>query len=182
MSIYPPDKIWWKPIDREEKIWLILSVIWLMFTFFLMPVLHVYGKQNPPELSYSVTAARYEDLANKFIQKYQVKDEQGNPVALNGVPVVHPEPGGDAYIIARAWSWEPVLELEKGKTYRIHLSSLDFQHGFSLYPLNMNIVAIPGQDYIMRIKPTSSGEFSILCNEYCGIGHHTMGGKLIVKE
>ncbi|MBI5560049.1 MAG: cytochrome C oxidase subunit II [Deltaproteobacteria bacterium] len=181
MSIYPPDKVWWKPIDREEKIWLVIALIWLSFTFFLMPVLHVYGRQNPPALSYRVTPERFEALSNEFIEKYRVLGSDGQPVAINGVPVVHPQPGGDAYIVARAWSWQPILELEKGKPYRIHLSSLDFQHGFSIYPLNMNFMAIPGEDYILRITPTSSGEFSILCNEYCGIGHHTMVGKLIVR-
>ncbi len=42
-------------------------------------------------------------------------------------------------------------------------------------------MAIPGQDYVLTMTPTTSGEFSILCNEYCGIGHHTMVGKLIVR-
>ncbi len=110
------------------------------------------------------------------------KDEKGEAVTINGVPVVHPPAGGDAYIVARMWSWQPVLELEKGKTYRVHLSSLDLQHGFSLYPLNINFMVIPGQDYVITMTPTSSGEFSILCNEYCGMGHHTMVGKLIVKD
>ena len=32
-------------------------------------------------------------------------------------PVVAPPPGSDVYIIARLWSWWPILELEAGKTY-----------------------------------------------------------------
>ena len=30
--------------------------------------------------------------------------------------------------------------------------------------------------------PTNPGKYSILCNEYCGIGHHTMTGKIYVTE
>ena len=29
MSISVPEKVWWKPIDKEEKIWLTLVIIWL---------------------------------------------------------------------------------------------------------------------------------------------------------
>lgn len=181
MSIYAPDRVWWKPIDKEEKIWLVLAIIWTTLTFALMPIWHLVGKQNPSSESYKVSAERYGALANDFMRKYQVKDANGNPVSINGAPVVHPPAGGDAYLVAKAWAWEPILELEKDETYRLHLSSLDFQHGFSIYPLNINFMVIPGQDYVLTIKPTSSGEFSIICNEYCGLGHHTMVGKLIVR-
>lgn len=182
MSIYAPERVWWKPIDREEKIWFVLAVIWMLVSFFFMPLWHIIGKQNPSSESYKVTTDQYAELAGKFRDKYVVKDEKGEEVTINGVPVVHPPPGGDAYLVARMWSWQPVLELEKGKTYRVHLSSLDLQHGFSLYPLNINFMVIPGQDYVITMTPTSSGDFSILCNEYCGLGHHSMVGKLIVKD
>jgi len=32
------------------------------------------------------------------------------------------------------------------------------------------------------ISPTEAGEFSIICNEFCGIGHHTMVGRVIVDD
>lgn len=32
------------------------------------------------------------------------------------------------------------------------------------------------------MTPDTSGEFTIVCNEYCGIGHHSMLGKIYVKE
>lgn len=182
MSITAPERVWWRPIDREEKIWFILALIWMLVSFFFMPLWHVIGKQNPSSESYKVTTEQFSQLASDFIEKYQVRDENGEPVDINGVPVVHPPAGEDVYMAARMWSWSPVLELEKGKTYRIHLSSLDLQHGFSIYPLNINFMALPGQDYVITMTPTTSGEFSILCNEYCGLGHHMMVGKLIVKD
>ncbi|MEK6531394.1 MAG: cytochrome C oxidase subunit II [Deltaproteobacteria bacterium] len=181
MSLTAPERVWWKPIDREEKIWLILALVWMIFTFSMMPLWHVMGKQNPSSESYKVTPERFSALADEFISKYQVRDENNAPVSINGFAVVHPPAGSDIFLVAKAWNFDPILELEKNKTYRLHLSSLDFQHGFSIYPMNINFMAIPGQDYVLTIKPTTSGEFSILCNEYCGLGHHTMVGKLIVK-
>jgi len=38
-----------------------------------------------------------------------------------------------------------------------------------------------GLDHVLTIKPTRKGEFPIICNEFCGIGHHLMTGKIIVE-
>ena len=100
---------------------------------------------------------------------------------LNGVPVVQPAPGTDIYLLAQMWNWFPVLKLQKGQTYRLHMSSRDLQHGFSLQPVNMNFQVVPGYDHVLTLTPTSSGEFTIVCNEFCGIGHSTMIGKLLVE-
>jgi cytochrome c oxidase subunit 2 len=75
-----------------------------------------------------------------------------------------------------------MLELEKGQTYRLHLSSIDLQHGFSLQPLNINVQVHPGYDMVVTLTPTTSGEFGIVCNEYCGLGHHTMTGRIYVVD
>ena len=95
-----------------------------------------------------------------------------------GVPVVKPPPGDDVYLLARLWQWWPIVELEKDVSYRIHLSSLDWMHGFSMQPTNINISVYPGIEHIVSLTPTQSGQFGIICNEFCGIGHHTMVGRV----
>jgi cytochrome c oxidase subunit 2 len=99
-----------------------------------------------------------------------------------GIPVVHPPPGSDVYLIARLWEWWPILELEKDQSYRLHLSSMDWQHGFSLQPTNINVQVHPNYDLVITITPNEAGTFSIVCNEYCGIGHHQMLGRIYVVE
>jgi cytochrome c oxidase subunit 2 len=64
--------------------------------------------------------------------------------------VVKVPAGGDGYLIARLWAWYPILELEKGQTYKIHLSSMDYNHGFSLQPVNINIQVIPAMSMSSR--------------------------------
>jgi Heme/copper-type cytochrome/quinol oxidases, subunit 2 len=32
------------------------------------------------------------------------------------------------------------------------------------------------------VTPNASGDFRILCNEFCGIGHHMMVGRVIVDD
>ena len=89
---------------------------------------------------------------------------------------------GDVYMLGRLWEWWPVLELEKGQSYRLHLSSVDWQHGFSLQPININVQVHPGYEHVLTVTPNSSGEYTIVCNEYCGLGHHTMLGKIFVTD
>ena len=55
-------------------------------------------------------------------------------------------------------------------------------HGFSLYPINVNFQVVPGYDYGLRVTPNASGDFRIICNEFCGIGHHVMVGRVIVDD
>ena len=73
-------------------------------------------------------------------------------------------------------------QVEKDQSYRLHISSLDWQHGFSLQPVNINLQIHPGYDMVVTVTPDQAGDYGIVCNEYCGIGHHTMLGKMIVVE
>ena len=76
----------------------------------------------------------------------------------------------------------PVLKLEKGAEYTLHISAFDVNHGFSLLPMNVNLQVVPGYDYGIKVTPTMAGDFRIVCNEFCGIGHHMMVGKVIVTD
>jgi cytochrome c oxidase subunit 2 len=40
----------------------------------------------------------------------------------------------------------------------------------------------PGYEHVFTLTPTETGEFGIVCNEFCGIGHHQMTGKIIVRD
>lgn len=161
-------------MGRMEKTWLTVAFVWCVFLTLMMPLWYFFGKQNVPTETYRVTREQYAAQVNTFVDQYKVGEE-------NGVPVVAPPPGSDVYIRASTWQWYPILQLEKGETYRLHISSMDLQHGFSLQPVNINLQIIPGYDYVATIVPTSSGEFTIVCNEFCNLGHHTMVGKVIVK-
>ncbi|HSU43069.1 MAG TPA: cytochrome C oxidase subunit II [Casimicrobiaceae bacterium] len=178
-AIEPPvDRIWWKqPLDRVEGTWIVIAFIWCIIMFVMMPYWHVYGKQNLSNESYRTTAEAYQKKAQEFADKATVRTETDLKI-----PVVHPAPGGDVYLIARLWQWWPMLELEEGKTYHIHLASMDFVHGFSLQPENINIQVHPGYEHVVTVTPTKAGTYSIICNEYCGINHHTMASKLYVVK
>lgn len=174
-GIESPRGVWWKPAERPEKVWVGIAFAWCIVLFAMMPLWHLRGSQNPSGIRHKVEPKAFEERANEFIETYRVGED-------GGYPVVEPPPGSDIYLIARMWSWTPVLRLKKDAEYTLHLSALDVNHGFSLYPINVNFQVVPGYDYGLRIKPTEAGDFRIICNEFCGVGHHLMLGRVIVED
>jgi cytochrome c oxidase subunit 2 len=178
-SLSPPaKKLWWnEPIHKSELTWISLVFVWGLIMTFMMPYWHVVGKQNLGTETYKTKPADFQASAQAFVDKYTVRNE-----GPRNYPVVAPPAGGDVYMIARLWDWWPIIELKKGETYRFHLSSLDWQHGFSLQPANINIQVVPNYEHVFTLTPNASGEYSVICNEYCGIGHHLMIGKILVVD
>jgi cytochrome c oxidase subunit II len=174
MSIHPPPKDWFRAPSGHERIWIGLALAWCLVLFAMMPYWHYKGKQNSTGEAYKVDPVAFAERVNSFVDAYTVGYEQG-------FPVVEPPPGGDAYLLARMWQFYPILKFRKGQTYRLHMSATDLQHGFSLQPLNMNFQILPGYDHVLTITPTTTGKFEIICNEFCGIGHHMMTGMIIVE-
>jgi len=174
-AIEPPKGVWWKPAHRAEKLWVVIAFAWCLVLFAMMPIWHIKGAQNPSGIRHKVDPAAFEARTMEFIQTYQVGEDRG-------FPIVEPPPGSDVYLIARMWNWTPILRLQRGAEYTLHLSSLDVNHGFSLYPINVNFQIVPGYDYGLRIRPNEAGEFRIICNEFCGVGHHLMLGRVIVVD
>lgn len=176
MAILPPSEGWFhQKVAKDEKIWMILAFLMSLFLFFWMIIWHVYAKQNPSFVTYKTTPEEFYALTEAFVNKYKVGEE-------NGIPVVKPPPGSDVFLLAQQFRWYPALILKKGEEYRLHISSLDVLHGISIQPVNMNFMVYPKYDYVLTFKPTSAGEYAIVCNEFCGIGHHMMIGKIVVEE
>jgi cytochrome c oxidase subunit II len=177
MAIHPPEsRVWWnEPIARGELVWIAVAFVWGLIMFFMMIYWHLEGRQNLSPEVYRVDPDKFLERATEFVTANQIGEE-----GTTGIEVARPAPGGDAYMVARQFQWWPVLQLEEGKTYRLHLSSTDVQHGFSLQPNNINIQVHPGLEHIVTITPTQAGEFTVVCNEFCGLGHHTMTGRIHV--
>ena len=176
MAIHPPEnRVWWtEKVEKGELFWIGFAFLWGLTMFFMMVYWHINGRQNLAPQAYRIDPAVFEQRTEAFANKFKVGEE-----GKLGAPVVKPPPG-DIYMFARLWEWWPILELEKGKQYTLHLSSLDWQHGWSLQPKNINIQVHPGLEHVMKVTPTDSGEFGIVCNEFCGQGHHTMLGRIRV--
>jgi len=177
-AILPPaERLWWKhPLDRVEGTWIAIALIWCLTMFAMMVGWHIYGSQNLSTETYKTTPELFSKKAQVMVDKYTVRTE-----TAENIPVVAPPAGSDVYLTARLWNFWPILELEKDKTYRLHLTSMDYNHGFSLQPVNINIQIVPGYEHVVKITPNKSGTYSVVCNEFCGINHHTMVSRIYVK-
>ncbi len=179
MAISPPEnRLWWKePLHKVEIVWLSIAFLWGLVMFFTMIYWHSVGEQNLSNEAYRISPEAFGKKTEAMAKKYKVGEHEAT-----GFPIVQPPAGADVYMLGRTYEWWPILKLEKGKSYRLHLSAMDVQHGFSLQPVNINLQVHPGYDMVLTIKPTKSGTYSVICNEFCGLGHHTMIGRIIVVD
>jgi len=174
-GVSSPQGVWWKPAHKAERVWFTIAFVWCLVLFAMMPLWHLRGGQNPSGIRARVEPSDYLARVQQFLADYGTGESDA------GVPVVAPPPGSDVYLLAAQFQWAPVLRLQQGAEYTLHLSSLDVNHGFNLYPFNVNFQVVPGYDYGLRVTPTEAGDYRILCNEFCGIGHHLMVGRVIVE-
>lgn len=175
MSFRKPPDNWFRAPMGAERVWIGISLLWCLVMFAMMPYWHFKGKQNSTGVSYKVEPADFANRVSKFVAAHKVGEDRG-------IPIVQPPPNSDVYLQAQMWTYYPILKLKKGQEYRIHVSSLDLQHGLSMLPMNMNFQILPGYDHVLTMTPTTSGTCHLICNEFCGIGHHLMTGKIIVEE
>ncbi len=64
-------------------------------------------------------------------------------------------------------------------TFRI--TSADVMHGFQIVGTNANAMAVPGYVSQFTVTFARTGEYTLACNEYCGLMHHAMVAKVVVK-
>jgi cytochrome c oxidase subunit 2 len=62
------------------------------------------------------------------------------------------------------------------------LRSKDVLHDFAVAQFRVKMDLIPGMQTYLWLTPTKTGRFEVLCEELCGIAHHTMRGAVIVEE
>lgn len=174
-TLLPPERVWWRRLGPDERTWLTIAFIWGLILFTGMIVWMEVGEQQTPVESYLVDADTFRAETDAFIEARQVGEE-------HGVPIVAPQPGEDAYLLASQFQFRPILQLQRGQTYRLLVSSTDVQHGLSIPQTSLNFQVLPGYLYVIRITPDETGEFSLVCNEFCGLGHHVMTGKITVTD
>jgi cytochrome c oxidase subunit 2 len=115
--------------------------------------------------------------------------ETVDPAALDthpefGTPAVTVRPDGSVVVtvVASMFSFAPdPIEVPVNRPVTFRLTSSDVIHGFQIVDTNANAMVVPGYVSQFTVTFTRLGEHVITCNEFCGLGHHVMVGKLIVK-
>lgn len=178
-TLLPPRRLWWGRIGPDERLWLTVAFAWCLVMFTGMIVWQNIGEQTIPVESYRIDSDAFLGEMEAFIAAREVGEEAG-------VPIVAPEPGEDAFLQAMQFQFRPILQLQRGETYRLLVSSTDAQHGLSLQleanRPSLNFQVLPDYLYVIQLTPEETGEFSLVCNEFCGLGHHVMTGQIRVVD
>ncbi len=104
--------------------------------------------------------------------------EFGNPQVVE-----HPDGSITVSVLAAMFAFQPdPIEVPANRPITFRLTSADVIHGFQVVNTNANAMVVPGYVSQFTFTFAKPGEYPIACNEYCGLMHHAMVGKLIVKE
>jgi cytochrome c oxidase subunit 2 len=151
-------------IDLYEKIWMIGTGCMLALFFSVIAYEAVAMGRMPP--------SHIETIDPKTVLSDARFNPQGVRVGADGSINVH--------VVGLMFVWLPgELTLPAGKPVTFHITSVDVTHGYEIVRTNAQSMVIPG--YVSQFTTTfDPGEYLVVCNEYCGNGHHTMFGKLHV--
>jgi len=89
-----------------------------------------------------------------------------------------------AYVVARQFEFAPgsaqPIQVPANSRVTFYLTSPDVIHGFEVVGTDVNAMVIPGQVTKMTVQFDGPTSYGVVCNEYCGAGHHTMAGTIEV--
>jgi cytochrome c oxidase subunit 2 len=81
--------------------------------------------------------------------------------------------------------FSPTVAVPVRTLVEFRVTTLDVNHGFSLYAPDGHLVAqtqaMPGYVNRLRVTFDQPGTYTVLCLEFCGMSHHRMRGVVEVK-
>ena len=153
-------------VDRYERIWMWAATTMLALFTGAIVATALAGSTHPPSHTEVVDP-----------ETLSVSGEFATP----GV-TVHADGSRTVAIRAEFYVFRPEqVRVPAGVPVTLRVTSPDVLHGFQIVGTNVNLTVAPG--YVSQATVTfgTPGEYLIVCNEYCGLGHHLMQGKVIVE-
>ncbi|MEW5972558.1 MAG: cytochrome C oxidase subunit II [Pseudomonadota bacterium] len=83
-------------------------------------------------------------------------------------------------VAARYGFYPQNIEVPVNAPVKLRIASLDVLHGLHVPYSNMNTMVVPGYVSEVNTQFTREGDFPMICNEYCGLGHDYMYAKVHV--
>jgi cytochrome c oxidase subunit 2 len=153
-------------MPRAERIWMIFGIVTLVVFLGVMAVAALHEDIVPPSHLQVIDPTRVAQTA---------------PFDKPGLHQTGAHQYDD-YVIAHIFSFDPsTIQVPAGSTVTFYVTSPDVVHGFFIPNTAVNMMVVPGwvsDDSHTFNKP---GTYLLLCNEYCGAGHHFMYGSIVVK-
>ena len=171
----------YKPEDKKLEFhltWLTTLGVVVM----LAPGLVVWHKYvNVPKEALNVEVVAYQ-----WGWKYRLPGEDGNlgKTDIKFVSSENPfglnldDPNGKDDLLVD----DGDLHLQINKPVKLLLRSLDVLHNFYVPQFRGKMDMVPGLVTFYWLTPIRTGDFEVLCAEFCGTGHYAMRGRVFVDE
>lgn len=78
--------------------------------------------------------------------------------------------------------WSPEAHIPVNQPVKFSLRSKDVLHDFAVAQFRVKMDLVPGINTFLWLTPTENGRFELLCEELCGVAHHTMRGAIVVED
>jgi len=169
------------PENKKLETWLTV-ITTIGVAAMLAPGLVVWGQfVNVPD-----DAAEFEAIGQQWNWSFRFPGEDGE---LGNVDVRHtsvdnpmgmdPEdPAGRDDVLV----YDQTVHLPVDQPMHALLRSMDVLHDFAVPQFRVKMDLVPGMVTYQWFTPTVTGEYEILCEELCGIGHFAMRGLVVVDE
>jgi cytochrome c oxidase subunit II len=152
-------------IARWERRW--LSISGLMSLFFVMLIAYSLATEGAHIAQRSGRTTPDQLTSNPLFAEPGVRLLAPNQFQVTAV--------------AQAFAFTPTeIRLPVGAEVDFFLTSRDVIHGFQIQNTNVNVEVLPGEISYLHYTFDDVGEYRLSCNEYCGISHQNMLGKIIV--
>lgn len=158
-------------IDPLERKWayVILALVGLLSSIIIVDAL--FHSINPPSNVETIDSSRLH-LSKEFAE-----DNLGVQVDGSGNITVR--------VVAGRYGFYPKqITVPSDTPLTFRWASMDVIHGIHLPMTNMNTMIIPGYIAELRTNFPKPGNYPLMCNEYCGLGHDHMwaGINVVAKE
>ena len=153
--------------DPLERKWIWLSLIMAFVLGGLLGFYALAHNIHPPSNVETIDSSRLH-LTEEFAE-----DNLGVRTNADGSLTV-------TLVAARYGFYPPRIEVPVDTPVTFRIASADVLHGVHVPFTNLTTMIVPG--YISEVSTSfpRTGRFSLLCNEYCGLGHDSMWSRLIV--
>ena len=158
-------------MHKYEKWWIVFGSGTLLVFLIVVGISAFYMGSKPPSCAVTLNPETVRE--SPTFKETGLKEIGDNEYSLS--------------IVASAFDYDvgeddKVVEIPKGATVHISATTTDVIHGFEIAGTNANMMLEPG--YVSTYTNTfkNAGTYTLVCNEYCGVGHHLMAATIEVVE
>ncbi len=176
----PGRKAEYNPENKKLEFWLTIGTA-VGVAAMLAPGLVVWGQfVNVPDDAHEV-----EVVGQQWSWSYRYPGKDGKLGTVDAALISQDNPfgmmddpnGNDDILVTH-----PQMHLPLGLPVKLLLRSKDVLHDYAVPQFRVKMDLVPGLVTYLWLEPIRVGTFEILCEELCGLAHHTMRGTVVVEE